>query len=939
MKAVPLFVLNFIMMFCLINVDAVERMDISGAWKIRLDPDAVGEAGQWFNEPFTDSARLPGSTAENGYGNPPSIDFLRKAVRDLDPRYGGPVPNLDFQGCAWYRREVTVPDEWKDKRIVLFLERARWVSKVWVNGTYCGGDDSLSTPHEIDISDAVNPGANRIVVCMDNRVLYDLGGINSGTSLHTQGMWNGIIGRMELIKTDPVYFDDLQVYPDPENGMAVVKAAVGNATQKVLKGKVSFRAVSPDGKVIETVSEKIKVGADGGQVEVLVPMGEDVILWDEFSTHRYSMEARLNAGEFNDSATALFGMRKIGHDNVNVLVNGKKVFLRGTLECANFPLTAYPSMELDYWLRLMGEVKANGLNHIRFHSWTPPEAAFEAADQLGLYLLTEATRANSGYNEAREEWVEKEMLRIQESYGNHPSFALFSGGNELQESLYATAEAFLEKMKPTDNRHLFAFGSGGGGMEMLEIPLQNEDFVVGAGGRGGNLTPGRLSKGNADGYYKTLKTPMTDFDRNDGLIKSNRDVPVIAHEIGQWCVFPSMSEIEKYTGVMQPDNLKLVRDDLEKKGMLEQSDDFTRVTAKHAAVLYKEEIEVMMRSRRSAGFQLLQLNDYSGQGTAHVGLYDAFWDSKEAMSSEEFRRFACDTVPLLRFSKFDWFSDEVFHAKAQLLNFGNRHLVDAVGFWKITTSSGSVVAEGRFEPQTIRQGVLADLGEFSSNLNNVEKAEKLTVQVGIEGTDYLNQWNIWAYPRTQQLPAPDDVLVSTELDEAVLTALSQGRKVLLLPTYSDLDKALRGRFLAPFWSPVHWWTREGRGNVSMSILCDPEHPALSQFPTDEHTNWQWCDLLDTSSSFILDDLPNDIRPIIQVVDNFSRNHKLANLLEVKVGEGKLLICGMDLQSDLEKRPVARQMRISLLEYMSGSDFSPEKELTVSQLQSLFKNEG
>jgi hypothetical protein len=174
------------------------------------------------------------------------------------------------------------------------------------------------------------------------------------------------------------------------------------------------------------------------------------------------------------------------------------------------------------------------------------------------------------------------------------------------------------------------------------------------------------------------------------------------------------------------------------------------------------------------------------------------------------------------------------------------------------------------------------------------------------------------------------VIVADDWDTAE-AALRAGKKVLLLASKGILNKYLPGSFLPVFWSPV--WFKGGAG--TMSVLCEPKHPALAQFPTEPHTNWQWYDLLQNSVTMILNDTPKDFRPIVQLIDNFSRNDKLGNVFEAKVGNGKLLACSIDLAKDLEQRPAARQMLHSLCAYMASDAFAPATEMDAATLSAMF----
>lgn len=863
MKKIIVFLLPLIVFFQNVYSDEInssERLsiDLSGKWQLQLDPNEIGESEKWFQQTLVSEIFLPGSLAEYGFGyDPENYDAII-----------GPIPKKEYVGSAWYQKDITLPEQWKKKYVTLFIERARWRTTVWINGTLIGTENSLGTPHEYEVSEALKPGVNRITICVNNNPPFSLGGISSTNSPGTQGNWNGIIGRLELIGRDYVWLDEIQTYPNIKNGTIRIRATVGNKTGSKINGVFKVNSISPDGESAGAAFTAFEIEDKKADIEMILKLNTPIALWSEFTPQLYKLECLVSTESTMDSRTLEIGMREISHTKKNILVNGKPVYIRGTLECANFPLTGYPSMNLADWMNIMTIIKSNGLNQIRFHSWTPPEAAFIAADRIGLYLQPEAPRANIENAPARDAFIQREMLRINHYYGNHPSFVLFSSGNELIG--FSDINTLLPTLHADDSRHLYNFSSGGRGMVMApsgDITLEN--FEIG-GLRGFPYILPRMGHDNAHTYYRHNLTPRNDHDLGDC---GNRGVPIIAHELGQWSVFPSMAEIEKYTGAMIPVNLILIRNEMKKKGLLEQANDFTRVTASHAAVLYREEIETMMRSPGSAGFSLLQLNDYSGQGTAHVGLYNGFWENKGGITPHEFQKFCSASVPLLRTAKYVYKNDELFEAKAELFHYGEAEIKDAEPYWEIRDMNGNIINSGKWENKDIPLGCNTELGSIQANLSNVKDANKLIVEIGLRDTDILNSWNIWVYPSELKMEIPDGMIICRRLTLRTIKMLETGSSVILVPEYKSHKKLLRGRFVPPFWSPVWGWTRKHRGNVSMSILCNPSHPALKQFPTEEFSNWQWANLLDSSVSIIMDDLPTSLNPIVQVVDNFSRNHK------------------------------------------------------------------
>jgi hypothetical protein len=444
----------------------------------------------------------------------------------------------------------------------------------------------------------------------------------------------------------------------------------------------------------------------------------------------------------------------------------------------------------------------------------------------------------------------------------------------------------------------------------------------------GQLTSNRQF---TEGGPRGVSGPGTERDFRAEVQRQDR--PLTGHEIGQWTFFPNFDEISKYDGVLAARNFELVREDLKAKKLLALAPRFVRATGRHAALLYKEEIELLLRTPWYAGFSLLDLHDYPGQGTALIGLLDPFWDSKGLVAPSDHRRYCGPTVPLLRLPRRTFTTAESMVARADLAHFGPQPLDKARPVWSIRDPSGNTVASGSLESRTVPTGELTSLGTIHASFAQAPAPCKLTVSLGLEGSDCANAWEIWVYPPSPKQPASatPGCLISRAWDDATRAALKDGKAVLMLPREISARQSLPGRFLPVFWSPI--WFPNQKPNT-MGILCDPGHPALTHFPTDEHSNWQWYDLLDHSRSVILDETSESYQPVVQVIDNFARNHKLANVFEARVGPGRLLVCTINLEA-LGGSPAARQLLHSLHTYASSQAFRPSAELSSSYLDALF----
>ncbi|MEI6177422.1 MAG: hypothetical protein WCS43_11070, partial [Verrucomicrobiota bacterium] len=704
----------------------------------------------------------------------------------------------------------------------------------------------------------------------------------------TLGNMNGIVGRIELAATPPVWLDDVQVYPDVDKKIARVVVKIGNASGKAGSGTIKAGTKT----VTATWDEK------GGKAEFEVDMA-GAKLWDEFSPNLTELKVTLG----DDQRKVSFGMREFAAKGTQFTLNDRPIFLRGTLECSVFPLTGYPPTDVESWRKIYQIEKSYGLNFIRFHSWCPPEAAFAAADIEGIMIHAEGPMANipAGQDASRDAFIEAEYKRIVDTYGNHPSFCLMALGNEFGGKNEVVTN-WVDMLINRDPRRLYS--------SPVSAPTTvNRQWTENGNGRG-------------------IKGPGTIRDLGDIVAKDPR--PTIGHEIGQWMYWPDSREIQKWTGVMALKNFEMVRDDLKKKNLFDLEPQFVESCGKFATLLYKEEIEVLLRTQGYGGFSLLDLHDYPTQGTALIGPLNAFWESKGFITPEGYRRFCNITVPLLRTPKRAYTNAESFESTVHLAHYGAADLANVQPIWKITDAQGNEISAGKLQPLTAPTGKVTDLGTIKTPLADIKSPGKFTVTVSIHGTQFVNDWEIWVYPVAPAPTPPADVLICSNWNDAK-AGLAAGKKVVFFPGLTNSAHSMAGSYLPVFWSPV--WFPSQKPNT-MGLLCDPKHPLFAQFPTEMHTNWQWYDLMQHSRLFVLDETPADYRPQVQVIDNFARNHKLGIVFETRVGSGLLLVCGFDLLNP-KRDSASQQFLTSLYTYVGSANFKPSAEINSGTLEAIF----
>ena len=608
--------------------------------------------------------------------------------------------------------------------------------------------------------------------------------------------------------------------------------------------------------------------------------------------------------------------------------NGHRIFLRGKHDAAVWPLTGHVEMGVEGWMKYLGTCKEYGINHVRFHSWCPPEAAFVVADSLGIYLQPELPFWGSfdKKDEKLMTFLHQEGVNILREYGHHPSFRMMALGNELWGDIDKMKE-FVDDFRKIAPDKYYTFGSNYylGYQGIKEGMDYFTTCRIGGEGWGKYNTHTRGSFSFADAYDGGMINhfhPNSTMNFDEACDKAG--IPIISHETGQFQTYPDYRGIKKYTGVLHPYNLEVFRRRLAAAGMLSQANDFHKASGLWSVKLYKADIEMDLRTRNMAGFQLLDIQDYPGQGSAFVGILDAFMESKGITTPEEWRQWCSPVVPLLEMKKFCFEDGEKIQAKVKVANYGGTSLYGKKLMWKIGD------AEGVMNIFTYDEGLI-DVGILDEEIS-ADKPAKLNVSLNIEGTEARNSYELWVYPK--KALEKKGIIIARDLNQEVVKVLEKGGKVLWMP--DSLPYTVGGLFQTDYWNYRMFKTicENNKKKVSpgtLGILTNPEHPIFKGFPTEMHTNWQWFPVIKESHPLVLDNFAKDYRPIVQVIDNIERNHKLGLVMEWKVGAGKLLVCMSDLEK-AAKYPEGKAFYQSVIDYMRSADFDPSAEITVDELK-------
>ncbi|MCC3373857.1 glycoside hydrolase family 2 TIM barrel-domain containing protein [Cohnella sp. REN36] len=936
------------------------KIDLSGTWQLQLDERKAG-----LQLPFGDTMRLPGTTS-----------YARKGKRNDAVEIGCLTDEYRFEGWAWFSREVEIPEALAGRTAFLYLERTR-VTTVWIDGREVGTRNSLSTPHLYEVTDRISPGRHTITIRVDNTGYPTKGG--HLTSPDTQTNWNGVTGRIELQFAGQAYLRNVQVYPSVADRAFTVKARrVGSGAELL-----AVSAVGRNGHDHAVAERTYALNGDGegGQMSVHFALGEEARLWSEAepSLYKLTVELRSAAGETLDVHEVTAGLRAFQADGDKFTINGVRTFLRGKHDGLIFPLTGFAPTTVEEWLRILGIAKSYGINHYRFHTCCPPEAAFEAADLLGIYMEPElpfwgtvTDESYDNHNQAEQDYLIREGFAMLEAYGNHPSFVMISLGNELWGSK-RRIDDILKAYKAFDDRPLYTQGSNN--FQFAPTILPHEDFFCGVRFSKERLFRGSYAMCDAPLGHVQTDRPGTRKDYDEQIQPSALGgqeeaesgkagavqiqygtetrtvqteapkealiprIPVISHEIGQYATFPQFAEIEKYTGSLKARNLETFRERLEAKGLGDLTDAYFASSGRLAVACYKEELEAAFRSRKLAGFQILDLQDFSGQGTALVGILDAFMDSKGLVTPEEWRSFCSDAVLLARFEKYNYTAGERFDAHVELAYYRATPLGRFDLHWEMRAGE-TVLASGHASATAPNGEAYVDIADLSVELPAVPAMTKVVLALEVANTDIRKTYDLWIYPQDVPLDRTSGgVHWAEEWSDDVLARLERGENVVLLPRPDRVTRAIEGTYCTDFWCyPMFRSISESMGKPvpvgTLGLLIENGHAALADFPSETHSTYPWWTLVSHSRSFILDDLPSALEPIVRTIDNFERNHKLGFLFECRVRNGNLLACALDIERVLET-PEGRQFLSSLDRYARSEAFRPQVEVGAEAIRKLF----
>ncbi len=932
------------------TADNADKIDLSGVWKLAMDEDNIGEVNHWEKKMYQDDISIPGILQEQGYGDSitKETDWVQSLYDHLwyqreEYQYAQEeetnVPFLSqppryYTGKAWYQTWFMVSEKQETMWTRLYLECTKWKTSVWIDGKKIGEEESLCTPHSFEIG-RLKAGKHDLVICVDNGWQLPYRPDGHGVSDALAATWNGMVGKVEIQFAPMIEIVKIKVNPVTENRTAILDLLVCNHSDVSCQAEIHAFAgteISHENMGQGTEKKNFDFQAGNNKMKLVLTYPGDTQRWDEFSPHLEKVLVEISSMWGLQKKAVTFGFCHINTKDGMFFVNQRPTYFRGTHFAGDYPLTGYPSCSKEWWEKIMITIKDWGLNFIRFHSYCPPAAAFEAADEAGVYLQVECGmwnvfRDNISMNDV----LMEEAKRIIDCFGNHPSFVMLSPSNEPGGEWMEPLQKWVETIKEYDDRRLYTVQSGWP-YPVVPAKIDGTDYVY-FHRSGYGLEPGGTIRNHQGWKGKDYRISL------EGI-----RYPVICHELGQWCSYPDYSVIEKFTGYMRPGNFKVFKESARANRVLKQNKEFVYYSGRQQVAMYKEDLEANFRTPHIYGFELLDLHDYLGQGTALVGILDSFWEEKGYVKKEEWKTFCNETVVLARLNKRTYTNKEEMNIPVEICHFGREELKKQKIWWKMLDQFGNEVEKGTVSVMDIPLGKNIGVGTIRIPLYEKQAPMKYTIKIGIGNLGIENAWDIYLYHevkkeaiesllnRKKHEGKQEENSVYTRSWDEALECLQLGKKVLFSPDPASLSYDCPPlRFRPVFWN-AQMGPTWGRG---MGMICQSGHPALRSFPTDNCGGWQWESLFEGARGFQMKALPDNVEMIVQPIDEWNRNYKLGMIFSCCVGKGKLLVVTADLEHELERRPEALALFHSLWNYVTSDEFEPSTSVTEEELTSVF----
>ena len=836
--------------------------------------------------------------------------YLRYNPLYTDQRYpqSGYVPDMalpNIVGSFAYSRTVNITAPIAAEEIRIFVGGAQNTVSSWINGHFLGRHEGYSSPFDLVVpKELLTVGANRVTLSVSNTRLSGYMGrpVSGCTSRAANECTGGIYGDVEL-----------RAYSSPLRD-AWVNVCAGLESFEVnveLAYPAECSVTVSDGT---SVLKRAKIEKGGGRVAIST---DGLTLWSPERPQRYTLTVEC----MGETLTRLVGIRRFEARGITTYLNGKPFFVRGICEHGYYPMTAHPEHDKKYYLKVIRRLKELGFNFIRFHTWVPVREYLEAADELGILIEVETPN-----NTTISEWAD--IVRYTRRY---TAPVLYSSGNEM-----VIDEDYIEHLRAAaelvhrDNDALFSPMSAMRGIEYFTFgddPVE-EPFLHNARRLAllGEFADVYNTYSLGDVSYTSERGVPAEIDRRNAVYKK----PLLTHEIcinGTYC---DLSLADRYRGTRIGDTrlFSSVEEHLGDKGLLDRAPIYFKNSSEWQRRLRKHCFETVRRSETFAGYDYLGDIDHHWHTFGYcVGMMNEFYELKPGESVENVRRYNADTVLLADLPRIVNFeSGERFTAPILVSNYGEP--IASARLDVVLKSADRVLYRREIRLRDIPAGSVTKLYEIDLNMPKCDTPSALTLSVRLSGgnTDVQNEWELYLFPRVADRSLKvasrtrGGAIVSSGMTAEELTrVLKSGEKVLIFGT--EPFASARTNFQISL---------AGRTEGHLATYID-ESPLMREFPHSGFCSWQFREMMNGGRSVLLDLPIADYSPVIEIASAYKNARREALIAEYRVGDGRLLVCGLALRDD---DPGARWLKSLILTYADSDRFDPAPRLSFAELATL-----
>lgn len=886
-------------------------LNLDGVWHFATDPDRVGEKEQWFR-PDANWPVMPRP------GDAPEANGSIRVPGIWDNQgYGTETPKVrhNFVGLGWYRRTIAVPADWAGRRVFLSIGGVHRYAKVWVNGHYLGEHIGYLSEFEFDVTEQVKPGQTAtVIIQVDSKQRWEVDTLFGAPDLadYMDVAWGGIWGHVRLEGRAPVWLSDLFLQPSVRESTCTASAVLqGEAGQA---RSVKLEVLDRSGKVAGQAQRRLEPPLTSGatvQATAAIPGAE---LWspDQPALYRARLTLLGSDGPL-DQIEGRFGMRELRLDGPYVLLNGKRLFLRGYGDDHIYPEQMAMPADKELHLQRLRLIKSYGFNHVRHHSTIMPPEYYDACDEVGIMPTAEFPIAYDSFLPGGENWkknvrpdtdagpawetYKREWAAAIKRHRNHPSIFAWVMGNELWNGIPLRHE-FRRIARELDPARPFADTDGVTEMwQHIFDPKNDRDTL--------------------DLYFLMFDVGRNPLDLPDKF-KSPRPIkPIISHESGNYVTFSRPDGADAFQHSIKPFWMTDGRTKLERLGLLGEAPQWAAKSDRLYLLLHKTNLEALRKNPFISGYHWWLFQDY---WTTANGLVDHNFRPK-VITIEEVRRFNNDVVLLQTGMDLTYRGGSALKTKLLVSNFSSESLGEGQCSWQVL-ADGRVIAQEQSEAVRVGQGELAEVAQVEATLPEVAAPTRLELRAELYGSPgaalqrWQNDWTAWVYPRSNRPPAesvpvygsaaqlkrwPDlgiapipkgatlpsrAVYLTARLDRRILAAVERGASLVLLQG----GRVFNSR---PLTYRSSWWKAGDDLNANLCGTFVYDHPVTRQMAPDGWCDAGWFDLIEGGRKIVLEGFPARPHVIIRALPSLQAVQDEALLFEVGLGEGSMLVSGFN----------------------------------------------